>query len=206
MSTTSVEHVLVVPTPKFHEIGQFQGFTTDVQRYLDQLLTPEQMSFRPRDIMEQSPQFKQLIPYVVFEYQPEVGEKQIFQYVRGKGQGESRLRSKRSIGIGGHVSSDDAEAASGDAFQEGMRRELEEEVEIKTAHTFECLGLINDDETEVGTVHLGVVYACRVENPNVLPKEEDILDARFQPVSELMADLDQFETWSSICLKAVYGA
>jgi len=206
MSIAEVEQVLVVPTEKFHEIGQFQGFHDDVETYLNQLLTPEQMSFRPRDLMEKSPEFKQLIPYVIFEYKDDQGTQHVFQYVRGKGQGESRLHSKRSVGIGGHVSSEDAPSGDQDPFQEGMRRELEEEVTFKAPHELVCAGLINDDESEVGRVHLGVVYLCKIERPEVIPNEEDILDAGFRPVGDLLTKLDQFETWSSMCLSAIYGS
>ena len=85
-----------------------------------------------------------------------------------------------------------------------MRRELDEEVIIDTPCQQKCVGLINDDETPVGTVHLGVVHIMDVETPSVRPREEDILECGFRPVNELLADLDGFETWSQICLKAVF--
>ena len=86
-----------------------------------------------------------------------------------------------------------------------MRRELEEEVVIGSAFTQRCVGLINDDQTAVGQVHLGVVYLADVEQPNVRPREAEIIEAGFQPVRPLLEQLDGFETWSSICLKALYG-
>ena len=42
-----MEHVLVVPTSVFHEIGYFQGFSTETTRDLEGLLRPENMSYRP---------------------------------------------------------------------------------------------------------------------------------------------------------------
>ena len=86
-----------------------------------------------------------------------------------------------------------------------MRRELEEEVSFNAPHEMVCAGLINDDESEVGRVHLGVVYLCKIERPEVMPNEEDILDAGFRPVDDLLTKLEEFETWSSMCLKAIYG-
>jgi predicted NUDIX family phosphoesterase len=203
MSAVATEHVLVVPTPVFHGLGHFQGFCGDVDRYLRGLLDPAHTSYRPRAAMEQDPTFKQLIPYVIFRHRDEAGGVQLFQYTRGKGQGEARLHAKRSIGIGGHISADDSTAAS--AYEEGMRRELAEEVAIDTPYTSQLVGLINDDETEVGRVHLGVVHLCDVERPAVQPRETDIAEAGFRPVSELLADLDRFETWSQICLKALFA-
>ena len=198
-----MEHVLVVPTPVFHQIGHFQGFSTDTARYLEELLRPEHMSYRPRAEMEQDPSFKQLIPYIVFRYTTESGEVLLFQYTRGKGQGEQRLHSKRSIGIGGHISSDDAAAVS--VYEEGMRRELAEEVRIETPYRAHLAGLINDDLTEVGKVHLGVVHIFDVETLNVYPREHEILAAGFCPVAQLLRERDQFETWSKICLEALFS-
>jgi predicted NUDIX family phosphoesterase len=109
------------------------------------------------------------------------------------------------VGIGGHISLCDAESGSSNhPYEEGMRRELEEEVRIDTPYSARCVGLINDDQTEVGRVHLGVVHLFDVEQPEVYPRETDLLETGFRPVPEIMADLEGFETWSSICLKALF--
>lgn len=198
-SSTDVEQILVVPTSIFHGLGHFQGFSHDVDRYLNELLNPRHASYRPRPEMERDPSFKQLIPYVIFRYADAAGRVHLFEYTRGTGQGEQRLHSKRSVGIGGHISAVDA--AHHDVYAEGMRRELAEEVEIGTTYALRCIGLINDDLTEVGRVHLGVVHLCDVASPNVRPREADILDAAFRPLDELRTRLDGFETWSRICLE-----
>ena len=206
MSLVETEQVLVVPTSVFHELGHFQGFSADVTTYLDELLSPEHTSYRPRGDMEEDPSFKQLIPYVIFRYVDADGEVSVFQYTRGKGQGEKRLHAKRSVGIGGHISSDD-EQSEGDLnpYQEGMQRELSEEVAINCDFTERMVGLINDDETEVGKVHLGVVHIFDVESPAVQAREDAIIDAGFRPVREILEDLDGFETWSQICMRALFG-
>lgn len=203
MADVSTERVLVVPTKLLHELGYFQGFMPDVDNYLDRLLETDQTSYRPRHDMENDPSFKQLIPYVIFRHTDKSGAVSIFQYVRGKGQGEQRLHSKRSVGIGGHISSDDAQSEQ--PYEEGMRRELNEEVIIETPYTQRCVGLINDDETEVGQVHLGVVHLFDVGRPAVRPRESDIMETGFRPVEELLQNLDGFETWSSISLQALFG-
>ena len=205
MSTVQTERVLVVPTEEFHKIGHFQGFSPTVEPYLNGLLNEQLISFRPRGDMEEDPSFKQLIPYVVFEHTDADGTVSVFQYTRGKGQGEARLRSKMSVGIGGHISTLDHRDDYSETYAEGMRRELEEEVHIETSYRERVAGMINDDETEVGKVHLGVVHIFQVETPNVRPREDDILDAGFSPVPQLMAELDRMESWSSICMQALYG-
>jgi predicted NUDIX family phosphoesterase len=205
MVEVSTEHVLVVRTELFHSLGHFQGFSRDTNRYLDELLKPAHISYRPRGQMEEDPSFKQLIPYCVFRHVDPAGRVTVFAYTRGKGQGEGRLRSKRSVGIGGHISSDDHQAGTGNVYQEGLRRELEEEVFIESAYTEQCVGLINDDETPVGQVHLGVVHLFDVEEPCVRPRESELVECGFHPVDQLLADLSGFETWSQICLKALFG-
>ncbi len=206
MSTVAEEHVLVVPTGEFHALGHFQGFSSEVDKYLPALLDCPEISYRPRSEMEQDPGFKQLIPYVLFKYTDSAGTERLFQYQRGKGQGEARLHAKRSVGIGGHISTLDANAGTPhDVYREGMRRELEEEVVIEASFTDKLVGLINDDKTEVGKVHLGIVHLYMVDSLNVHPREEDILNAGFQPIDELVNELDTFETWSQIAVQALFG-
>ena len=206
MSNVSTERVMVVPTELFRRLGYFQGFCGEVDRYLADLFNPGYISYRPRSEVEQDPGFKQLIPYVIFRHLDPSGCASLFQYTRGKGMGEGRLHSKRSVGIGGHISSIDVDATGmNHPYDEGMRRELDEEVEILSPYKANCVGLINDDETEVGKVHLGVVHLFDVEKPLVQPRETDIIETGFRPVEEILADMTGFETWSQICVKALFG-
>lgn len=191
----AVEHVLVVPTLLFHELGHFQGHTTDVQRYLETLLDPNYISYRPRHEVEEDPSYKQLIPYCIFRH-----EGKIFYYSRGKEQGEARLHSKRSIGIGGHISADDQFSGSS-VYKVAMEREIQEEVVLESGFTEKCVALINDDQTEVGKVHLGIVHIFDLEVPKVLPREKSIMNTGFEYPAQLVKDRDQFETWSQICFE-----
>ena len=203
MTSVAVEHVLVAPTSVFHQLGHFQGFSTETNKYLDGLLRPEHTSYRPRGAMEKDPSFKQLIPYVIFRHRDALGNVSVFQYTRGKGQGEARLHAKRSIGVGGHISA--ADAACHNPYEEGMRRELEEEVLIDTPYESRLAGMINDDLTDVGKVHLGIVHLCDVAQPNIRPREDEMTAAGFLPVAELLANIDHYETWSQICLRALFA-
>ena len=171
---------------------------------MGELFSGEHTSYRARAEMESDPSFKQLIPYVIFR-SVAGGQTQLFQYTRGKGQGEKRLHANRSIGIGGHIcAEDDSCDHDRNPYQEGMRRELGEEVIIETPYREQVVGLINDDLTEVGKVHLGVVHIFDVETPDVESREADILDAGFRPLQELLRESDKFESWSQICLDALF--
>lgn len=198
------EHVLVVPTRIFHALGHFQGFCTDIDRYRDALLDAKNVRFRPRSEVETDPDFKQLIPYMIFCHTGPSGNVSIFQYVRGKGMGESRLHQKRSIGVGGHIAAEDQGQHSTDIYREGMLRELHEEVVLHTTFSERCVGLINDDSTEVGRVHLGIVHRLDVAEPKVVSNESDLIESGFMLLEDLRACREQMESWSVISLDALF--
>ncbi len=200
------EEVLVVRRELFVQLGYFQGFCPEVDRYLPVFLAEGNCFFLPRQQVEVDPSYKQLIPYVLFRYRSPKDSDLLFQYVRGTGQGEKRLHSKRSIGVGGHICRSDMPGQPPAAiYREGLRRELAEEVVLRTSWTEKCVGLINDDETEVGRVHLGVIHIFEVDRPEVYPAEPDLWEGSFRPVKELLAELPTFETWSQICLLALFA-
>jgi predicted NUDIX family phosphoesterase len=202
MSAVKTEQVMVVKTQLFHQLGAFQGFNSDTEKYLPTLLDPANTDYRPRDQMEEDPSFKQLIPYCIFQFVDPNGNKQVFQYTRGSGGGESRLHAKKSVGIGGHISTEDI----GDdcPYELGMQRELAEEIQIDTAYEQSMVGLINDDSNAVGKVHLGVVHLFSVEAPNINSRELEIASAGFSPVEDVLQDIERYETWSQFCLKSLF--
>ena len=190
-----VEQVLVVPTALFHEAGLFQGLSPRVDHYLPRLLQPRHLSYRPRPEMEADPSFKQIIPYVVLKHRD-----QVFQYLRGQGAGEKRLRALRSIGVGGHINPGDSGA---DPYRQGLLREIQEEVILDSPYKDTCIGLINDDSLPVGQVHLGIVHVFELEKPNVRRREKDLTDAGFAPIAELQRRKQEFETWSQFVLDSL---
>jgi predicted NUDIX family phosphoesterase len=161
---------------------------------LTRLLDPAHLRWLPRPEAENDPTHKQLIPYVVLRWRG-----QVFHYRRGRSGGESRLHALRSLGIGGHICSDDAEGGA-DPYHAGMRREVGEEVHLETPYRECLLGLLNDDSNPVGRVHLGVVHRFDLAEPNVRRREEALANEGFAPVATLYAEADQFETWSQLLL------
>ncbi|HLJ11705.1 MAG TPA: phosphoesterase, partial [Planctomycetaceae bacterium] len=123
---------------------------------------------------------------------------------RGKLQGEGRLHSKRSVGVGGHISSHD-QNLFGSVYLEAMHREIGEEVYLETTYRDTCVGLLNDDETEVGKVHLGIVHIFDLDAPKVRPREKSMLQSGFASSDELVRELDQFESWSQLCLAHLFA-
>lgn len=208
MQPVAEEQVLVVPTHVLRTLGAFQGFSGEIDRYLPAILESPEVTYRPRGLMEEDPSFKQLIPYVLFRYTDTDGAIHLFSYQRGVSGGERRLVAKRSVGVGGHISTEDANrsAATGaSVYREGLARELAEEVRIETPYRETLAGLINDEETPVGRVHLGVVHLFDVDSPRVGPNESSLAEARFLPVQEILADLDHYESWSQIAMRALFS-
>jgi predicted NUDIX family phosphoesterase len=192
MTDKLAERVLVVPTAVFHQAGHFQGFCAHVEHYLPRLLDLRHLSYLPRSAAETDPTFKQIIPYVVLRWRD-----QIFHYMRGKRATETRLQALRSIGVGGHISSDDG-GLFADAYRDGMLREVAEEVHLDGPYAERCVGLINDDSTPVGQVHLGVVHVFDLEQAKARRREQALTRAGFAPLAELRRQREEFETWSQL--------
>ncbi|MBX3424023.1 MAG: phosphoesterase [Pirellulaceae bacterium] len=193
----SEEHVLVIPETRLQLLGQFYGFRPFCPDTFQALLNPDYMEFRPRSSVEDDPSFKQLIPYIILQTHID-GSPHVFQYTRGSGQGEKRLHALRSLGIGGHISREDATGA--DLYRSGMMRELTEETIIESDYQEELVGFIYDDTSPVGRVHLGVVHRLVLQSPNARARESHLTESGFACVSDLKSELDRFETWSQLCL------
>jgi len=191
------ENVLVFPRSLFEQLGLFQGFSADVNRYLPAILDKKNNSFQPRAQAETNPDFKQIIPYVVV-----TDGKSILHYVRGKKAGEQRLVAKGSIGIGGHINDEDHSLFADGlrAFQEAVEREVCEELSIQGSFDAKPVGLINDDSTEVGRVHFGIVHLLFRTPEKVKKNEQVITQVEFVPIEELKAKREQMESWSQLCL------
>jgi predicted NUDIX family phosphoesterase len=200
MNDPAAERVLVIPTALFRTVGAFQGFNPRVDDYLPQLLDPAQLSYLPRAEAEVDPTYKQIIPYAVLKWQD-----QLFHYTRGKRATETRLAALRSIGVGGHIRCDDRNLFDG-PYREAMFREISEEVHLRTRYSERCIGLINDDSTPVGQVHLGIVHVFELEKPNVERREQALTRCGFASMAELWDQREEFESWSQFVLQALNSA
>ena len=195
MSKYHGEKVLVVTRALFDQLGAFQGLKPDPGAYLPALLDPANNFFLDREDAEDDPGHKQLIPYCIFT----CGGK-VLRYVRGGSSGEKRLASQASIGIGGHINASDftSDHLGRETYDNGVSREIAEELKINGSFTHRIAALLNDDTNEVGQVHLGVVHIVELENDDVAPNEAAIESLEFVSPEALAAD-EALETWSRIC-------
>ena len=191
------ESVLVIKRELFDEIGTFQGISTEIDKYLPAFLNPSNNFFIHRELAEDDPTHKQIIPYAIFKH----GDK-FLRYLRGKKSGEQRLASKSSIGIGGHINQDDFNSSSleKDTYLTGIEREINEELIINCDYNNLPIALINDDSNDVGQVHLGVVHLFDLESDQVEAGEANIENLEFLSSEDLLREKDNLESWSQICV------
>ena len=163
-------------------------------------------SVQRRGDMEKNMAYLQPIPYTVIKQ----GDK-YFTYTRLEGGGESRLHGKSSAGIGGHANNFEYAWNFEHLLAVNNSRELEEEVFIRDENGEEIsshyelakestiTGLMYNQDTEVDSVHLGVLNIINIpETWTVEPKETDTLEGKFLTKREIQ-ELD-LENWTASAL------
>jgi len=178
------EEVMVVETALLAPYLQ-QGIIRDAaEEILD--VIDEKQCFIVRRIAEESPQYRQIIPYVVIRSGDEW-----FTLRRTKKGTDARLHEKISLGIGGHIN-------PGLDVVDGLRKELDEEVSIEGDYDLTFAGILNDESTEVSRVHLGIVYILDAPSRDVRVLETEKLSGEWRAPRELGAMREAMETWSQI--------
>ena len=194
------ENILVIRRSLFDELGSFHGLNFEPEKYLKAILSRGSNFFIPRPEAESNPAYKQIIPYALIVFQNTV-----LHYVRGKKAGEQRLIAKGSIGIGGHMNETDESlfAMDQEAYRAGVEREVNEEIKIDTPFEDQIVALLNDDSTEVGRVHLGIVHIFKLQQPKVQKREAMITGLTFLTREELTKRRESLESWSQICVDSL---
>jgi predicted NUDIX family phosphoesterase len=183
------EQVLVVPRDVLPDRAGWHGLRTDgLDGFAD--LVEREGSFRPRPAMEADRSFKQVIPYLVLRD----GER-FFLMRRTRAGGDPRLHDRYSIGVGGHLNPGDG------GLSGGLRREWAEEVAADFEPEFRLVALLNDDTTDVGSVHLGAVYVADAAGRPVAIREVDKLEGAFAEPAEVAAVVDRLESWSRLAFE-----
>lgn len=180
-----------------NEMLTFQGVNSEDERIVNIMAQIEAHFFEiRRGDAEEDPRFKQPIPYVVIRRDDEV-----FVYERLAGGGESRLHNKLSLGFGGHMNPMEGAASFSEVLKQNTDRELAEELYIREEdkQNIVTLGLINDDENDVGKVHIGILSALQLAPAaQVKVKEKDQIAGRWMKLSELKEEnvYHRLEAWS----------
>jgi predicted NUDIX family phosphoesterase len=188
------EQVLVVPRSALMGDPGWHGVTSDGLDAFEVIVAREGR-FLPRADVEPDRTWKQVIPYLVLRD----GER-YFLMRRTQAGGDARLHDRWSIGVGGHLNPGDGALAG------GLRREWREEVRADFEPAFRLIGLLNDDTTEVGSVHVGAVYVADAAGRPVEIRETDKLSGAFANPADVAAVVDRMESWSALVFAHLEGA
>jgi len=184
------ERILVVKRECLFTEKPFTGLMseqrTDSQQHYASLIN-EHKEFLPRDLMEQDARYKQIIPYLVFTHKDSY-----FLMQRCARASESRLQSKFSLGIGGHIRQEDVRDSDIFAW---ARREFYEEVHYEGSLEVNFVGIVNDDSTEVGKVHAGFVFLLEGDSPHISVKTE-LAHGQMLTLMDCASYVDRMESWS----------
>ena len=202
-----MEFVWVVPRSIIFDNEEVQGFLPLGEVEIEnRFLAPsrEHGFFMERRYAETHPEYKQPIPYVAV-----CRGEEVFCLTRLNTQGEKRLHGRRSIGVGGLINPCDQVGSDSneDIFTAACRRELTEELVLPDGQLpLIPLGILNDDSTEVGSVHLGLVYRLDADDLSVAIRETEAMEGGFATLSSLQSlittDQDPFESWSSLLIRS----
>src|SRR5262245_34941205 len=187
------ELVYVVPRADVPDQAGWHGLRTDgLEAFVAALERAGR--YEPREAMERDPSFKQVIPYLVLRDGP-----RWFLMRRTAAGGDERLHHRYSIGVGGHLNPGDG------GLLGGLRREWAEELIADFFPAFRLVALLNDDTTDVGSVHLGAVYVADAEGRPVEIRETNKLLGSFVAEAEVAAVVESMETWSRLTFEFLVG-
>lgn len=187
----NIEQVLVVPQAVIEPLLQ-KPYGTNIDEVVTAIIANQQFMDRP--LAEVDPSFKQIIPYVVCRY-----DGLTYMTQRTKKQGEQRLHGKFSLGVGGHINpTDRGDDDDVNILESAMRRELREEV-MMIHRDITPVGTIYIDHTDVGRVHVGLVYVLEAAHPKfeVMEPEQHAL-AKWATTTDIALVYDKLEDWGKI--------
>ena len=162
--------------------------------------TQSGFGFRMRAEAETDPSRKQIIPYILIQTHD---QKKTVVYRR---QGsEKRLHDLWSVGIGGHINPIDT-AGAPDNFEQilltGTQRELGEElIGMPGADTPRFSGVISEEKTDVGKVHLGAVFKIFTDTKEAYIPGPELTDFRWEDTGRLHQL--NLEYWSELALELI---
>lgn len=171
----------------------------DLQTFVNQC-SDSGFCFIDRPTAEKDPSFKQVIPYIILQTSD---LKKTAVYKR-KGS-EKRLHDLWSIGIGGHINPIDMDHKDAEferVLMTGMERELSEELVKRPEKDYPVFeGIISEEITEVGSVHLGAVFRITTTQPDHYIPGNELLDFAWMLTEEL--ENLNLELWSSLAVELI---
>lgn len=215
------EAVLCAPESRFRNILTFQGIDGDFRAIVPRLLADSY--YVNRSFAEDRNDGKQFITYVLVQ----CGHRLLSFRRSYLSRAAEFLRGAKCVGFGGHVSAADNDifSSTDHGLETCARRELSEELVFAKGNTersrtsyatvslfrntpLECLGVLNDDSSEVGRRHVAVVYRAWISDwpeAQALEKGESSLRTlAWIDLTRSKIDITEYEYWSQLCLRRYY--
>lgn len=182
------ERILVIKRSELFQEPAWTGIkAVNFDNYLK--LIQEKQEFMPRNLAEENFDYKQIIPYLIFQHQDTY-----FLMQRKSGSSEQRLANKYSLGIGGHLREEDMKGAT---LFDWARREFDEEINYSGNLEITPLGILNDDSNDVGKVHVGFVFLLKGDSSNISIKSE-LQSGELFTAEQCQEKYEAMETWSQL--------
>lgn len=182
------EKILIVPRDILFSKKELNGIES-IDFFFYQNLIEKNKQFLWRSQMEIDPNYKQIIPYLVFNY-----KNKYFLMQRKSSASEVRLQNKYSLGIGGHIREEDID---GSDISGWAKREFAEEVEYAGNLIIEPIGLLNDDSNDVGRVHLGFVFLLKGDSKDIKVRSE-LKSGQLLTLEECFSNYENMENWTKL--------
>jgi predicted NUDIX family phosphoesterase len=209
----ATERVLTIPRSHYEKLLGFQGLRPDDGALVRDLVRGP-VQYIPRTEAEATEDHKQVVTYVLVTHGANV-----LSFRRGTfNRAAAFLRGSLCIGFGGHAAEGDLSIfsfADAGVFANAAR-ELREEVVVPhptrevQAEDLKVVGIINDDSSEVGRRHVGIVMRYDVRDTDwsawkhAQRGEKSINQLRWIDILAEDVNLAEFEYWSQLCWRELF--
>jgi predicted NUDIX family phosphoesterase/dephospho-CoA kinase len=206
------ERVLAIGEQGYRGVLDFQGIDLFYVERLKKLIESDRLTYLWRTDAETNDLFKQFISYTIIQH-----ESKVLCFRRGQyNQTATFLRGSLCIGFGGHVTDNDRGIFSYKDYgiKANAAREISEEIRFRKGRpnidpeSLEILGILNDDSSDVGVRHLGVILRYwapgTLEWTKPLRGEASINQLKWIDLRAPDLNLIDFEYWSQLCLRKLY--
>lgn len=149
-------------------------------------------SFLDRDIAEYDYDYRQIIPYIIVKK-----DDSFLMLKRLNKQTEKRLHGKCSLGVGGHINPDPSGKYE-NVILSGLYKELNEEISIKEPFKLTFSGVINNQTSDVGKVHVGFLYILEASSLDFEVLEKEKMTGEWVNKNQLKQYYEYLEGWSQI--------
>lgn len=149
-------------------------------------------SFLDRNIAEYDYDYRQIIPYIIVKK-----DDSYLMLKRLNKQTEKRLHGKCSLGVGGHINPDPSGKYE-NVIVSGLYKELNEEISIKEPFKLTFSGIINNQTSDVGKVHIGFLYILEANSLDFEVLEKEKMTGEWVSEKELAKYYEYLEGWSQI--------